>query len=53
MQNARSADIVCRYGGEELAVILPETGREEAAKVAERLRGPWRSATSAPARPSR
>jgi diguanylate cyclase (GGDEF)-like protein len=36
--NARSSDIVCRYGGEELAVILPETSADEAAMVAERLR---------------
>ena len=32
IQNARAADIVCRYGGEELAVILPETAANEAAK---------------------
>lgn len=38
VQNARSADIVCRYGGEELAVLLPETPIAEAAKVGERLR---------------
>jgi len=25
--NVRSTDILCRYGGEEFAVILPETGR--------------------------
>lgn len=37
-QNARSADIVCRYGGEELAVILPDTAQDEAARAAERLR---------------
>jgi diguanylate cyclase (GGDEF)-like protein len=37
-QNARSADVVCRYGGEEIAVILPETGPVEAAQAAERLR---------------
>jgi diguanylate cyclase (GGDEF)-like protein len=36
--NARSSDVVCRYGGEELAVILPETSLTEAALVAERLR---------------
>lgn len=31
-------DIPCRYGGEEMAVILPETRAEEAFKTAERLR---------------
>lgn len=36
--NARAVDIVCRYGGEELAVILPETSLDEAMNVAERLR---------------
>ncbi|MBY0526038.1 MAG: GGDEF domain-containing protein [Gemmataceae bacterium] len=37
-QNARTVDAVCRYGGEELAVILPETSLHEANLVAERLR---------------
>lgn len=37
-ENARTTDIVCRYGGEELAVILPETALEAATQVAERLR---------------
>jgi diguanylate cyclase (GGDEF)-like protein len=38
VQNARGADVICRYGGEELAVILPETPLADAAQVAERFR---------------
>ena len=34
----RSVDIVGRLGGEEFALILPETGIEKATEVAERLR---------------
>lgn len=34
----RSMDILGRYGGEEFALILPETDSEQAAKTAERLR---------------
>lgn len=34
----RPVDVVCRYGGEELAVILPETDEEGARTVAERVR---------------
>lgn len=34
----RSTDIVCRYGGDEVAIILPETEATEAAALAERLR---------------
>jgi len=34
----RSEDIVCRYGGEEFAIILSETDHAEAAMVAERFR---------------
>jgi len=34
----RSFDIVARYGGEELAVILPETTEQAAREVAERIR---------------
>ncbi len=34
----REIDIVARMGGEEFAFVLPETGREEAVNLAERLR---------------
>jgi diguanylate cyclase (GGDEF)-like protein len=34
----RHHDVLCRYGGEEFAVLLPSTGLDEAAAVAERIR---------------
>jgi diguanylate cyclase (GGDEF)-like protein len=34
----RDADVVCRYGGEEFAVVLPETSRTGGFAVAERIR---------------
>ena len=34
----RSGDIVCRYGGEEFLLVLPNTTIEVAAQIAERLR---------------
>ncbi|MBF0094322.1 MAG: diguanylate cyclase [Alphaproteobacteria bacterium] len=34
----RDIDIICRYGGEEFAILLPETRAVDAARVAERLR---------------
>lgn len=37
-REARAIDRVCRYGGEEITVVLPETGLETAANAAERLR---------------
>jgi len=39
LQNTvREADILARIGGEEFAVILPQTGVEEASNLAERIR---------------
>ncbi|MCF8104145.1 MAG: diguanylate cyclase [Desulfohalobiaceae bacterium] len=35
---SRSADIVCRYGGEEFLAILPDTDYSGAARVAEKIR---------------
>lgn len=34
----RNTDWVCRFGGDEFAVIFPETPKEEVARLAERLR---------------
>jgi diguanylate cyclase (GGDEF)-like protein len=36
--SARETDVVARFGGDEFAVILPDTGREGAVAVAERIR---------------
>ncbi|KAF0240060.1 MAG: diguanylate, partial [Planctomycetota bacterium] len=37
-QTVRKSDVVSRYGGEEFALIAPETNKEEAIRMAERLR---------------
>jgi two-component system cell cycle response regulator len=37
-ETVRGADLACRYGGEEFAVIMPDTDPALAAHVAERLR---------------
>ena len=37
-KTTRATDIVCRYGGEEFIVLMPEAGRDEAVAMAERLR---------------
>jgi diguanylate cyclase (GGDEF)-like protein len=36
--NVRGSDIACRYGGEEFALILPETGADSAVRRAEDIR---------------
>lgn len=38
LSSGRDSDVACRYGGEEFVIILPGTGTEEAAKVAEHYR---------------
>jgi len=38
LKNSRAIDIVSRYGGDEFAVLLPETPREGALLYAERVR---------------
>ena len=37
-RTTRSTDLVCRYGGEEFIVLMPEADRDEALAMAERLR---------------
>lgn len=34
----RAADVVGRYGGDELVVVMPDCGADEAYEVAERIR---------------
>lgn len=36
--NLTSTDFLCRYGGEEFAIILTETGVDEATQIAEKIR---------------
>jgi diguanylate cyclase (GGDEF)-like protein len=38
VDNCRAGDTVCRYGGEEFAILLPETNETDAATWAERTR---------------
>lgn len=37
-QQLRKGDVVCRYGGEEFAVVVPQTAPESAFEVADKLR---------------
>lgn len=36
-KNVRATDIVCRYGGEEMSIILPNTTNDEAYSTAEKI----------------
>ena len=38
VQNLRTTDITCRFGGEEFAVLLLDTGRKDTVAVAHKLR---------------
>ncbi|QOY94775.1 diguanylate cyclase [Massilia sp. UMI-21] len=37
-ERVRASDVVCRYGGEELVLMLPDCGADEAAQCAESIR---------------
>ena len=37
-KNIRGIDLICRFGGEEFVIIMPDTDASIAAKVAERIR---------------
>ncbi len=43
----RKGDLLARYGGDEFALILPDTGRDEAVRLLERLRRAHRTQWSA------
>lgn len=36
-KNVRASDFVCRYGGEEMSIILPNTDKDEAVITAEKI----------------
>ncbi len=37
-QNVKGQDVACRYGGEEFAIVLPQTSLDQARTVAEHIR---------------
>jgi diguanylate cyclase len=45
-KQSREMDVPCRYGGEEFAVILPDTDSQNACKVAERIRAAIEESTT-------
>ena len=51
LRQSRSIDIICRYGGDEFAILLVETGRDGALRYAERIRQQVESTAFAHGRP--
>ena len=47
----RSADVICRYGGDEFAIVMPEATLEDTIKKAEELRKGMKSLNAATAPP--
>ena len=43
--HSRVPDLVCRFGGEEFLVLLPDTSLIEAQQIAERIRNSWQNKT--------
>ncbi len=37
-KSSRETDYICRYGGEEFSIILPQTNKEQALTIAEQIR---------------
>lgn len=52
-RNSREGDLVCRYGGEEFCLILPDTTLEAAVQIAERMRASIQADASAAVRTTR
>jgi two-component system, cell cycle response regulator len=50
LKSIRSTDTAYRYGGEELAVLLPSCPKDQAVRVAEKLRNAVSSGTQKPGR---
>src|SRR6202040_4460647 len=38
-QNCRRSDVVARYGGDEVVILMPETSMEQARQLSSKLRG--------------
>jgi diguanylate cyclase (GGDEF)-like protein/PAS domain S-box-containing protein len=46
--SCRSEDIICRWGGDEFAIILPHTGRKTANRICDRIRRKCEKASAGP-----